>query len=80
MAEKLAEIDLISRGRLITGWVRGAGSEQFFNNANPAMREYAKELELPDSYERTPGSVKANAGVARAPVVDRGPIEALGLQ
>jgi alkanesulfonate monooxygenase SsuD/methylene tetrahydromethanopterin reductase-like flavin-dependent oxidoreductase (luciferase family) len=46
----------------------------------PAMREYAKELELPDSYERTPGSVKANAGVARAPVVDRGPIEALGLQ
>ena len=41
MAEELAEIDLISRGRLITGWVRGAGSEQFFNNANPAYnREY----------------------------------------
>src|SRR5712671_935081 len=36
MAEELAEIDLISRGRLVTGWVRGAGSEQFFNNANPA--------------------------------------------
>src|SRR6266404_6360247 len=41
MAEELAEIDLISRGRLITGWVRGAGSEQFFNNANPA---YNREL------------------------------------
>ncbi len=41
MAEELAEIDLISRGRLISGWVRGAGSEQFFNNANPA---YNREL------------------------------------
>jgi alkanesulfonate monooxygenase SsuD/methylene tetrahydromethanopterin reductase-like flavin-dependent oxidoreductase (luciferase family) len=41
MAEELAEIDLISRGRLVAGWVRGAGSEQFFNNANPA---YNREL------------------------------------
>ncbi len=41
MAEELAEIDLISRGRLVTGWVRGAGSEQFFNNANPS---YNREL------------------------------------
>src|SRR5260370_8427965 len=36
MAEELAEIDLISHGRLVPGWVRGAGSEQLFNNANPA--------------------------------------------
>ena len=44
MAEELAEIDLISRGRLVPGWVRGAGSEQFFNNANPAYnREYFNE-------------------------------------
>ncbi len=44
MAEELAEIDLISRGRLISGWVRGAGSEQFFNNANPSYnREYFEE-------------------------------------
>ena len=41
MAEELAEIDLISRGRLVTGWVRGAGCEQFFNNANPA---YNREM------------------------------------
>ena len=41
MAEELAEIDLISHGRMITGWVRGAGSEQFFNNANPT---YNREL------------------------------------
>jgi alkanesulfonate monooxygenase SsuD/methylene tetrahydromethanopterin reductase-like flavin-dependent oxidoreductase (luciferase family) len=41
MAEELATIDCISRGRLVTGWVRGAGSEQFFNNANPA---YNREM------------------------------------
>ncbi len=35
---------MISRGRLISGWVRGAGSEQFFNNANPSYnREYFEE-------------------------------------
>jgi len=44
MAEELAEIDLISHGRLVPGWVRGAGSEQIFNNANPAYnREYFNE-------------------------------------
>jgi alkanesulfonate monooxygenase SsuD/methylene tetrahydromethanopterin reductase-like flavin-dependent oxidoreductase (luciferase family) len=44
MAEDLAEIDLISKGRLVPGWVRGAGSEQIFNNANPAYnREYFNE-------------------------------------
>ena len=44
LAEELATIDLISRGRLISGWVRGAGAEQFFNNANPAYnREYLDE-------------------------------------
>lgn len=41
VAEELATIDTISRGRLVAGWVRGAGSEQFFNNANPA---YNREL------------------------------------
>ena len=41
MAEELATIDLISRGRLVSGWVRGAGAEQFFNNANPA---YNREM------------------------------------
>ena len=41
VAEELATIDTISRGRLVSGWVRGAGSEQFFNNANPA---YNREM------------------------------------
>jgi alkanesulfonate monooxygenase SsuD/methylene tetrahydromethanopterin reductase-like flavin-dependent oxidoreductase (luciferase family) len=44
LAEELAMIDLVSRGRLIPGWVRGAGSEQLANNANPAFnREYFEE-------------------------------------
>jgi alkanesulfonate monooxygenase SsuD/methylene tetrahydromethanopterin reductase-like flavin-dependent oxidoreductase (luciferase family) len=37
LAEELAEIDMISRGRLVAGWVRGAGSEQLFNNVSPAL-------------------------------------------
>jgi alkanesulfonate monooxygenase SsuD/methylene tetrahydromethanopterin reductase-like flavin-dependent oxidoreductase (luciferase family) len=44
LAEELAMIDMISGGRLVPGWVRGAGSEQFFANANPAYnREYFNE-------------------------------------
>ena len=44
LAEELAMIDLISKGRLVPGWVRGAGSEQLANNANPALnREYFEE-------------------------------------
>ncbi len=37
LAEELATIDLISGGRLVPGWVRGAGSEQLANNINPAF-------------------------------------------
>src|SRR5215813_7189331 len=37
LAEELAMIDLISGGRLVSGWVRGAGSEQIANNINPAF-------------------------------------------
>ncbi len=44
LAEELAEIDMISGGRLVPGFVRGAGTEQLSNNANPAFnREYFDE-------------------------------------
>src|SRR5579859_6736678 len=44
LAEELGMIDMISGGRLVTGWVRGGGSEQFASNANPAFnREYFNE-------------------------------------
>ncbi len=35
LAESLAEIDMISEGRLVTGWVRGTGRESIAHNAQP---------------------------------------------
>ncbi|MSP78886.1 MAG: LLM class flavin-dependent oxidoreductase [Dehalococcoidia bacterium] len=35
MAEQLAMIDVISRGRLVSGWVRGGGRESVVHNAAP---------------------------------------------
>ena len=35
LAEELAEIDMISRGRLVTGWVRGTGRESVAHTAQP---------------------------------------------
>ncbi len=35
LAEELAEIDMISGGRLVTGWVRGTGRESVAHNAQP---------------------------------------------
>src|SRR6266403_1934639 len=44
LAEELGMIDMISGGRLVAGWVRGGGSEQFASNTNPAFnREYFNE-------------------------------------
>jgi alkanesulfonate monooxygenase SsuD/methylene tetrahydromethanopterin reductase-like flavin-dependent oxidoreductase (luciferase family) len=36
LAEELAMIDMISKGRLVSGFVRGGGTEQYANNVNPA--------------------------------------------
>lgn len=57
LAEELAMIDLVSGGRLTTGWVRGAGSEQFANNTNPAKnRELFEEgVDFIDKVWTTPG-------------------------
>ena len=46
----------------------------------PALREYGKELGLPDPYEQEPGIVRAFAGANRLLVVDRDPLPSLGLQ
>lgn len=37
LAEELGMIDLISKGRLVSGFVRGAGQEQLATGANPAF-------------------------------------------
>src|SRR3979490_987976 len=36
LAEELAMIDMISKGRLVSGFVRGGGQEQLANGVNPA--------------------------------------------
>jgi hypothetical protein len=51
----------------------------FAQEVMPAVRTYAKELDLPDPFERFPGSVKLQAGVARVPVVDRTSLASLRL-
>ncbi|MFQ6026897.1 MAG: LLM class flavin-dependent oxidoreductase, partial [Dehalococcoidia bacterium] len=35
LAEELAEIDMISKGRLVSGFVRGGGTESWATNTNP---------------------------------------------
>ena len=37
LAEELAMIDLISKGRLVSGFVRGGGQEQLATGVNPAL-------------------------------------------
>jgi alkanesulfonate monooxygenase SsuD/methylene tetrahydromethanopterin reductase-like flavin-dependent oxidoreductase (luciferase family) len=37
LAEELAIVDMISRGRLVSGFVRGGGQEQLATGANPAF-------------------------------------------
>jgi hypothetical protein len=44
----------------------------------PALRAYAKELDLPGPYERRPGSVELRSGEKRLPVVDLDRLKGLG--
>ena len=37
LAEELAMIDMVSKGRLVSGFVRGGGQEQLANGVNPAF-------------------------------------------
>ena len=55
-------------------------NKAFFNEVVPALREYAKEIDLLDSFQRTPGLVALQPGAARIPVSDRGPMEELSLK
>ena len=46
----------------------------------PAVKEYAKEIDLVDPFTRIPGSVKLPPGTRRMPVVDRTPLKDLFMQ
>ena len=37
IAEEIAMLDMLSKGRIVSGFVRGAGQEQYANNVNPAF-------------------------------------------
>jgi hypothetical protein len=52
----------------------------FAEEVMPALKEHARALDLPDPFQRTPGSITLSAGTKRAPVVDRGPLTALGFK
>ncbi len=38
LAEELAMIDMVSKGRLVSGFVRGGGQEQLANGVNPGVQ------------------------------------------
>jgi hypothetical protein len=51
----------------------------FAQQVVPGLREYAREIDLSDPFERTPGSIKLRNGT-REHVVDRAPLQELGLR
>src|ERR1700712_1961751 len=52
LAEELAMIDMISKGRLVSGFVRGGGQEQLANGGNPAFNRERFEV-APDLILKT---------------------------
>jgi hypothetical protein len=51
----------------------------FAQGVLPGIREYARQIDLPDPFQRTPGSVELRNG-SRERVVDRAPLQELGLR
>jgi hypothetical protein len=52
----------------------------FAQDVMPALKEHAKAIDLPDPFQRTPGSVKLDSGTTRIAVSDRAPLASLGLK
>jgi hypothetical protein len=59
---------------------RRASMRLFADEVMPALKEHAKSIDLPDPFQRTPGSVKLLPGTTRIPVADRAPLAELGLK
>ena len=73
LAEELAEIDMISRGRLVSGFVRGTGIESLATNTSPLHnRERFEEAhDLVIKTWTTPGPGAHGPGSAARPSGDR---------
>ena len=69
LAEELAMIDMISKGRLVSGFVRGGGQEQLATGVNPAYnRERFEEAhDLVVAAWTTPGAVPLGGHALPAP-------------
>lgn len=52
----------------------------FDRDKAPAIRDDAREIALPDPFERTPGSVKFRTATTHLPVVDRSSLDFLNLR
>ena len=52
LAEELAMIDMISKGRVVSGFVRGGGQEQLANGVNPAFNR-ERFVEAHDLIQKT---------------------------
>ena len=62
LAEELAMIDMISKGRVVSGFVRGGGQEQLANGVNPAFNRErfveAQDRLIAGAAERCPDAVE----------------------
>jgi hypothetical protein len=52
----------------------------FAQDVMPALKEHATAIDLPDPFQRAPGSAKLNSGATRIAVSDRAPLASLGLR
>ena len=64
LAEELAMIDMISKGRVVSGFVRGGGQEQLANGVNPAYNR-ERFVEAHDLIRRPGPRPARSAGKAR---------------
>ena len=86
VTEKIKSIMQVLRNGVFTVFqVQGpVGNEDRLNSMRlfakeviPPLREFGKQLDLKDPFERFPGSVKLTPGTKRLPVVDRTPLKSL---
>ena len=64
LAEEIAMIDMVSKGRVVSGFVRGGGQEQLANGVNPAYNR-ERFIEAHDLITKTWTSRARSAGKAR---------------
>src|SRR5437588_646940 len=67
LAEELAMIDMISKGRLVSGFVRGGGQAQLANGVNPAYNALNTSIEATKNIWKIYDAVALEAGYEAGP-------------